>query len=214
VGAIAGSFAWPFRGPWRGRWAAGLVAVLLLPIMFVPLLGYAIAAVRAAEVDPAHGPPPWRSTRRLWSDGAWTALVLAVSAIPFLVAYRPLAGLFGRTGADGLVAGALAALALLLPWGLVLLLLVPHAVARFALSSDYHDLFDVAASLRGVARDFARWNVVAAAIVTAWAIGLAAAGVLCVGLVPGLYYAILVSAHASATLGAQPAIEDPNLSPR
>ena len=77
---------------------------------------------------------------------------------------------------------------------------MPHATARFAQSGRVADLFDLAASIRGVRRDFATWNVVAAAIVTGWAIGLACVGLLCIGLVPGLFYAILVSAHASAAL--------------
>jgi hypothetical protein len=54
--------------------------------------------------------------------------------------------------------------------------------------------------VRGVRRDFATWNIAAAAIVTGWAAGLACAGLLCVGLVPGVFYAILVSAHAAAAL--------------
>jgi hypothetical protein len=54
--------------------------------------------------------------------------------------------------------------------------------------------------MRAVSRDFATWNLAAAAIVTGWALGLAAIGLLCVGLVPGVFYAILVSAHASAAL--------------
>ena len=201
--AIADSFTWPFRGAWRGRWAIGVVAVLLLPILFVPLLGYAIAAVRAAEIDPSEGPPPWRWSGRLWWDGAWTAFVLAMTAIPFVIAYEPLAGLTAATGIDVLVAHALAIAALLLVWGLAMLLLMPHASARFALTADQNELLNVAASVRGVVRDFARWNVAAAAIVTGWAIGLACGGLLCVGLVPGVFYAILVSAHAAATLGPQ-----------
>src|SRR4029077_7291580 len=50
---VAQSFSWPFRGEWRSTWIVGLVTVLLLPVAFVPLLGYAIAATRAAELDAA-----------------------------------------------------------------------------------------------------------------------------------------------------------------
>jgi hypothetical protein len=42
--------------------------------------------------------------------------------------------------------------------------------------------------------------VSAAAIVTGWLVGLACAGLLCIGIVPGIFYAILVSAHATAAL--------------
>jgi len=37
-------------------------------------------------------------------------------------------------------------------------------------------------------------------MVTAWVVALACVGLLCVGLLPGAFYAILVSAHASASL--------------
>jgi hypothetical protein len=84
-----------------------------------------------------------------------------------------------------------------------LLLVMPHATASFASSRRPVDLFNFAASIRSVARDFATWNVSAAAIVTAWIIGLACAGLFCIGIVPGIFYAILVSAHATAALTRQ-----------
>ena len=96
-----------------------------------------------------------------------------------------------------------AALLLALPWGVVMLLLMPHATARYAATHRARDLFDFGSSLRGVRRDFATWNVTVAAIVTAWAIGLACAALFCVGVVPGVFYAILVSAHATAELSPQ-----------
>jgi hypothetical protein len=61
-------------------------------------------------------------------------------------------------------------------------------------------MFNFPKAVRGVVRDFATWNLAAAAIVTAWALGLACVGLLCIGIVPGVLYAILVSAHASAAL--------------
>ena len=84
--------------------------------------------------------------------------------------------------------------------GLLLLLVLPHATARFASSGSPRDLFDFRTSLVAVRRDFAIWNLAAAAMVTAWIIGFACTGLLCIGLVPGVFYAILVSAHASAAL--------------
>jgi len=205
---VANSFSWPFRGDWKSRWLPGLVAVLLLPIAFIPLLGYAIDATRAAETDDAAGPPSWKLSFRLLSDGFWTALVIALLTAPFLLALNPLAGLlFDRqighvtdAAQSQLYAHVVAAFVLALPWGLLFLLLMPHATARFAHTGDARDLVDFPAAVRGVARDFATWNLAAAAIVTGWALGLAAVGLLCVGLVPGVFYAILVSAHASAAL--------------
>jgi hypothetical protein len=175
--------------------------VLLLPILFIPLLGYAIAATRAAERDPLQGPPEWRISLRLLVDGSWTALVIAITVLPFAVAWNPLADALPVS--DIATAHAIAFFVLALPWGLLVLLLMPHATASYASTGDVHDLFDIVAAVRGVRRDFTTWNAVVAAIVTAWAIGFACAGLLCVGIVPGIFYAILVSAHATAALHRQ-----------
>ena len=205
---VADSFSWPFRGDWKSSWLPGLIGVVLLPIAFIPLLGYAIAATRAAEEDVEPGPPKWNFSIRLFWDGAWTSLAIALFTAPFAAAFNPLADLLFSlriwTGDDQAVsqlyAHVAAAFLLALPWGLLFLLHMPHATARFAHTARWDDLFDFTQSIRAVSRDFATWNLAAAAIVTGWALGLAAVGLLCVGLVPGVFYAILVSAHASAAL--------------
>lgn len=190
------------------KWLAGAVMVLLLPLLFIPLLGYAVAATRAAQEDEAAGPPPWRVTSRLLSDGFWVSLAIAITLLPFAILLNPLAtGLSIAhvwSSSDPALASihthVLAFLILALPWGLVTLLVMPHATARFAATGRPADLFNYADSLRGVARDFVTWNLVAAALVTAWVIAFASAGLLCVGFLPGAFYAILVSAHATAAL--------------
>ena len=197
---VADSFAWPFRASWKSTWIPGFFSVLFLPVLFIPLLGYAIAATRAAEQDPHGGPPPWRISLRLLSDGFWTSLLVMLTMLPYAIALNPLAAaLHGATHGEP-YAHVIALLVLALPWGLVALAVIPHATAAFAASGAPRDLFDVRAALRGVRRDFMTWNVTAAAIVTAWAIGIACVGLLCFGLVPGVFYAILVSAHAAAAL--------------
>ncbi|TAN33306.1 DUF4013 domain-containing protein [bacterium] len=215
---VAESFAWPFRGAWRSSWAPGLLAVLLLPIAFVPLLGYAIAATRAAASDPAHGPPKWTISARLLADGFWTAMALALLSVPFALVLNPLAEFLfeahlwrvGDRSQSEFYAHLASGFILALPWGLALLLLMPHATARFATTARPGDLFDFGAAIQGVRRGFAAWNLAAAAMVTAWAAGVACVGLLCIGLVPGIFYAILVSAHASAALHDQ----DPDSPPR
>ncbi|TMG28247.1 MAG: DUF4013 domain-containing protein [Chloroflexi bacterium] len=208
VKLVAESFAWPFRGRRRSTWAAGVLCVLLLPVLLIPLLGYAIAATRAAEQDPSQGPPAWRMSASLLADGFWTALAVLLTLLPFAIAWDPLSSAFFNAGASptrdpamsGIYAHVIAFFALALPWGLVALLVLPHATASFAATGKPADLFNLAAAVRGVSRDFAAWNLAAAAIVTGWTIGLACAGLLCVGIVPGIFYAILVSAHAAAAL--------------
>lgn len=182
--------------------------VLLWPLLFIPLLGYAIAATRAAQQDPAQGPPPWSFNDRLIRDGAVVFWAIAISVLPFwlLVGHTP-----GPNQIDALrvpvsqitsfmESFVIAELIIALPWGVLALLWFPYATARYAATGRARDMFNVVASIRSVRRGFAPWNLVTAVIVTAWLIGVACAGLLCIGLVPGVYYAILVSAHASATL--------------
>jgi hypothetical protein len=211
---IGGSFAWPFRGSWRAKWAIGLLLVLLLPVTFILLLGYAVAGTRAAAKAASQGPPPWHGVGRLLADGLSAALAIALLSLPFALAATLLSAplsspaLWHSTDPLLHVEGwTLAILIAALPWGIVLLLLMPHATARFAATGRVRHLFDFAASVRSVPRDFASWNIAVAAIVTAWALGLACIGLFCIGLVPGFFYAILVSAHATATL--HPEGEDP-----
>jgi uncharacterized protein DUF4013 len=206
VKLVAASFRWPFQGEWLPRFAIGTLVALFLPITFILLLGYAIAATRGAQDDPKQPPPSWTLSARLITDGFWTAVVLLLLSAPFAVALNPLAdAITPRLWLAGYVqpqtyAHIVAALLLALPWGLLLLILMPHGTSRFAATRRPRDLFDFATTLREVKRDFPTWNVVAAAIVTAWVIAVACVGLLCIGLFPGMFYAILVSAYASATL--------------
>ena len=204
---VAASFSWPFQGAWLPRFAIGTLVVLFLPITFIPLLGYSIAATRRAQDDPAQPPPPWTLSANLISDGFWTAVVLLLLSTPFAVALNPLADAIGGAhpwpvsyAQSQVIPHVEAALLLALPWGLLLLILMPHRTSRFAATRRRGDLFDFRTTLREVKRDFPAWNLVAAAIVTAWVIAVACVGLLCVGLFPGIFYAILVSAYASATL--------------
>jgi len=125
--------------------------------------------------------------------------VVALTVLPFALVLPWLAHVLH----GGLIGTAIALFVLLFFWGLLALLLLPHATAAFAASGRPVDMFNFAASARRVPDDFATWNVVAAAIVTGWAIGLSCAALLCVGVVPGIFYAILVSAHATAALDRQ-----------
>jgi hypothetical protein len=183
-----------------------VIAILFLPLTFVLVLGYAVAAVRAADEHPGQGPPAWR----LYPGGLWVALALLLLTAPFVLvgtfvsSALHIATLWQSHGTLlDVESFTAAALILALPWGIVVLLLMPHATARFAATHRARDLFDFASSLRGVRRDFAAWNVTIAAIVTAWAIGLACAALFCAGVVPGMFYAILVSAHATAALSSK-----------
>ena len=208
---VAASFAWPFRGDWFPKWVVGIVMVLMLPVAFVLLVGYSVAATRAASADASAGPPRWAVSPRLLTDGFWISLAVLLITAPFALAAGPLATLIDQAhvwtvsdpALSPVYANLAAAFALALPWGIVLLVLMPHATARFSTSGRPLDLFDFPRALRGVAADFSTWNLAAAAIVTAWAIGLACVGLLCVGVVPGVFYAILVSAHATAALNTK-----------
>ena len=134
------------------------------------------------------------------SDGLIASLAVMLTLAPFALVLNPLAAALHHAGLGEPFPHLFAVLVLALPWGIVALVLLPFATATFAATGKPSDMFGVPASLRRLRTDFATWNVAAAAMVTAWAIGVACVGVLCIGLVPGVFYAILVSAHAAAAL--------------
>jgi hypothetical protein len=205
---VAAAFGYPFRAGGGRAWLVGLPLLVFLPLGVIPLLGYSVAVVRASIADPAAGPPGWSPLTRLLREGLLLALVLAVLSVPFgLLAWvltspvrGALAGLlqdaFLRATVPLVAAAALAAL----PWGILLLVLMPPATARFAASGRALDLFDLPAAVRLLGHRFPAWNLVVVAIVTAWAIGLAGLGLALVGVIPGVFYALLVSSHATASL--------------
>jgi uncharacterized protein DUF4013 len=204
---VTASFAYPFRRGAARAWLIGLPLVIVLPLGFLPLLGYSVATVRSSAADPGGPPPAWPPAGRLLADGFWVAALIAVVSLPFaLLAWRleplllPLVGAVRDPLLRGGVAATLAVAIAALPWGCLLLIHTPAATARYARSGAARDLFDVPAALRMVRARFPTWNLVVVAIVTAWALGVAGAGLACVGLVPGVLYALLASSHATAAL--------------
>ena len=204
---VAGSFGFPFRRGAARAWLVGLPLVVLLPLGAVPLLGYAVAVVRSSGRDPEAGPPSWGPLGRLLGDGCWMAAALVLLTAPFALLALSLGRLLS-TVLGGLldppvravVAPVVGAAMAGLPWGILLLVLMPAATARFARSGSPRDLFDAGASIAAVRGRFGAWNLVVVAIVTAWALGLCGLGLAVVGVVPGVLYAVLVSAHATGSL--------------
>jgi len=205
---VVQSFTFPLRGTGRAaRWLTGMALLLVLPVAFPLVFGYAVACTRAAACDPLAPPPPWRVGRRLLADGAWSGLQAALLTAPFAAAARVLGGALARswrpTGSafeDAGLAWIVAIVAAALPWGLVLLVVVPPTLARFAVTGRPADLAALGRAAACVRERYAAWNLVLVAITTAWglaAVGLALAGA---GAVAGAFYAILVSAHACAAL--------------
>lgn len=204
---VTAAFGYPFRHGSARAWLVGLPLVALLPLGFLLLLGYSVAAVRSSAADPKAPPPAWWPLGRLIVDGFWVALLIAIVTLPFgLLAWWLEPALAREVGSvqdpllRGGVAGTVAAAVAALPWGLLLLIHAPAATANFARSGAARDLFDVPASLRVVRAAFPTWNLVVVAIVTAWALGVAGAGLACLGLIPGILYAILASSHATSAL--------------
>jgi hypothetical protein len=185
--------------------------VALLPLTFVLVWGYAVGCVRAAAADPAAPPPPLRPSGRLLADGAWSALQGAVVTLPFAAAAwllgSALAGVWRPTG-DGFtdrgMAWVVAGFAVALPWGVVVLALLPPTLARFAVTGRPADLAAVGAALASVRRRFVPWNLAVVVITTAWALAAVSLTLCLAGVVAGAFYAILVSAHACAALAPDP----------
>jgi Protein of unknown function (DUF4013) len=209
---VAGSFTYPFRGPGRGRrWLAGLALVAFLPLTFVLVFGYAVACVRSAAADPGAAPPRWRVGGRLLADGAWAALQAGLLTLPFALAAWWLGGTLARawhpTGdwlMDPGLAWTLAVTGAALPWGVVLLVLLPPTLARFAVTGRPADLAALGWVADCVRGRFVAWNLAVVVVTTAWALAAVTLAAGLVGVVPGAFYAILVSAHACAALAPHP----------
>jgi hypothetical protein len=206
--ATLASFVHPLRGPGRGRrWLIGVVLVALLPIAFIPVFGYAVTCARTAAHSLWEPPPPWRLNARLLTDGAWSSLQAALLTLPFAFGgwwlgsvlaghWHPTGDPFVSAGYAWTVALTLAALAA----GLVLLVVVPPTLARFAVSGRPTDLAALGSVVECVRGRFAAWNLALAVITTSWIVAAAGLGLLVIGVIPGVFYAILTSAHACAAL--------------
>jgi len=205
---VTASFLFPFRGRRRlWRWAVGSLLVAVLPVSFVVVFGYTVGCIRVAAADAAAGPPGWRVRRRLLSDGAWSGLQAAVLTLPFVTLAWLASGELGQawhpTGdrfVDSANALVVAVAAVALPWGVLMLTAVPPTVARFAMSGRPADLASLTAVVQAIRGRFADWNLVIVTITTSWLLAAAGLAVALIGVVPGAYYAILVSAHACAAL--------------
>jgi hypothetical protein len=207
-GRAVAPFVFPFRpGGRASRWLIGSLLMALLPVSFVIVFGYAVACVRTAAADPFAAPPPWRPGVRLLSDGAWSAVQVAVLTAPFALAAWLAADVLARVWHPAghavfdrayalIVTGVLAAL----PWGISMLVLVPPTLTRFALSGRARALADVRWALSCVRWRYAEWNLAVVAITTGWLLGLVCVVGFGFAVVPGAFYAILVSAHACAAL--------------
>ena len=205
---VVSSFLYPFRdGGLLSRWLIGVTLVALLPLSSPLVFGYAVACLRAAACDPAAPPPPWRIGRRLLADGLWSALQAAVLTAPFALVAWPLAaalaGVWRPTGSGSLdlaLAWIAAVTVAALPWGVLMLLVVPPTLARFAVTGRPAALAGLGWVATCVRDRYAQWNLVLVGITTAWVLGAAGLALAGVGVVPGVFYAILVSAHACAAL--------------
>jgi hypothetical protein len=193
---VVGSFVYPFRGGGRmRRWLLGVVLLALLPLTFPVVFGYAVSCVRTAACDGAAPPPLWRTNVR---DGAWAALQAAVLTAPFALLAWLLEPLAARLYAP--VAWVVAVTAAALPWGVLMLVVVPPTLASFAVTRRASDLARLSLVVACVRERYADWNLVLVAITTAWALAAVGLAVVGVGIVAGAFYAILVSAHACSAL--------------
>ncbi|HEX6547851.1 MAG TPA: DUF4013 domain-containing protein [Candidatus Dormibacteraeota bacterium] len=192
------SFTYPFRR--RAPWLAGSLLVLAWPLSFPILLGYALAATRAAAADPRAAPPPLAVTRRTLAEGTLLGLAIAIVSVPFVAMLLAIAVSAERLALPEpylLVGGACLAS---LGWAMLALLLLPPNAAVFARTGRARDLLDPVAAGRRVRSRFVVWNVATVVMVTAWLIALASACLCCIGFLPGAFYAMLVSAHAAGSL--------------
>jgi hypothetical protein len=205
---VIASFLYPLRRDgWLPRWVGGLLLVAVLPLSFPVVFGYAVACIRSAACDPAAPPPGWRLSGRLLGDGVLSAAQTAALTVPFALIAWLLAGALAAVWhpfGDPLLDPALSWIGVLtlvaLPWGVVMLVVLPPTLARFAVTGRAGDLASPRLVVACVRDRYADWNFVLVAITTAWALAVVGLAVLGVGVVAGAFYAILVSAHACSAL--------------
>jgi hypothetical protein len=200
---VIASFLYPFRGDARlRRWLAGVCLTALLPLTFPAVFGCAVACVRTAACDPTAPPPSWSIGRRLLLDGAWAGLQAAVLTAPFALVAWLLSVLVTRIDPQLVPALAwiVAVTVAALPWGVVMLVVVPPTLASFAVTGRPSDLARLGLVVTCVRDRYADWNLVLVGITTAWALAAVGLAVIGLGIVPGAFYAILVSAHACSAL--------------
>ncbi|HEY7202246.1 MAG TPA: hypothetical protein VIC57_18640, partial [Candidatus Dormibacteraeota bacterium] len=101
---------------------------------------------------------------------------------------------------DPALAWIAAVTAAALPWGVLMLLVVPPTLARFAMSGRPGDLVALSWVAACIRHRYAEWNLVLVAVTTSWSLAVGCVALLGVGVVAGAFYAILVSAHACAAL--------------
>jgi hypothetical protein len=205
---VAASFVFPFRGP--RRWLVGALLMAVFPLSFVAVFGYAVSCIRAAAADPSAPPPTWRLSGRLLTDGLWSSLQALTLTLPFAVLtwlltsalrdWRPTESAAANRELALTVAATVAAF----PWGLLMLVVLPPTLARFARSGRPADLVAVRGAFAFVRSRYAAWNVVLVGITTAWVLALASLLLAGAGFLAGAFYAILVSAHACAALSPDP----------
>ena len=212
----AHALGYPFRGGAGRAWLAGVPLVLLFPLSFVLVFGYALRVTRAAQREPDAPPPGFAVDARLLRDGVLSAALVLALTLPFAVlAWWSAAAMSNvlHVTHDAFFDRAYALLAagvlLAIPWGLLLLLWLPANIAAYSVTGSARDLFDPLRAGSRVRARFLDWNLASAAIVTGWALGFAATGLLCVGFLPGAFYAILVSAYATASLAPRSAAAPP-----
>jgi hypothetical protein len=208
----AHALGYPFRKGAGRAWLAGLPLLLLFPVSFVLVFGYALRATRAALEDPGAAPPPFAIEGRLLRDGALSTTLVLLLTLPFALldwwlsaAMSNVLQITHDAFFDRAYALIIVTFVLALPWGLAMLLLVLPSVAAYCVSGRPRDLFDPVGAVTRVRGRFLDWNLASVATVTGWALGLAASGLLCIGFLPGAFYAILVSAYATASLAPRPA---------
>lgn len=205
---VVASFGYPFRPGGRlARWLVGVLLVALLPITCPVVFGYAVSCLRTGACAGSAPPPRWGISARLLSDGLWSALQAIVLTAPFvLLAWllgRVAVGLMHPTGdafLDPALGWILAVTVAALPWGMVLLIVLPPTLASFAVTGRAADLADPRLVVACVRERYADWNLVLVAITTSWALAVVGLALLGVGIVPGAWYAILVSSHACSAL--------------
>jgi hypothetical protein len=210
------AFSFAFKDPsWFPKFIVGAVFMLLSIVLigiFV-LAGYFIQVTQRVMRQDPNPLPEWSDIGVMLIVGFKFCVVYLIYVLPIVLLYIPFFGLtlLGQFSHEGNMAGMfasiylLAALVIIIPYGLLLSLLTPIITYRFAERESMSDALDIADVFRSFKRNWQSTLIIALIAVGIQSFAPIGLIVFFVGIFFTIFYAYLVSSYMYGTLYLQQA---------